>query len=295
LLNAALRLPLAIVSAKPQTTRQRLLAIVRHRSAEIELVDTPGLHQPKTRLGKEMNRAARSVARDSHAVVLVTAVSRTAPSEPHAEDLRILERLPEVPIVLVINKIDLLRAKSQLLPLIARYSVLRELAAIVPISALRTDGIELVLDEVVALLPPGPPRHADDELTDRPLRYFAAEYVREPILAATSQEVPHGVAVTVERFEEPPEGKVIIEATIHVERPSHKGILIGEGGSMLKRIGSRARERIEELMGRQVHLTLWVKVTRDWRERPDRLHEFGLVEGRGSTPLGTPSSPRAPR
>ena len=280
LLNAALAMPLAIVSPAPQTTRERLLGVVRHGDAEIGFYDTPGLHRAQTALGRSMNRQAREALREADVVVVVTNVgerTRRDPTPPEG-DLRILAGVPEgKPIVLVVNMIDKLRSKDALLPLLQGYAAAREVAAVVPISALRVDGVERVLAEVAALLPEGESRFAEDEITDRPLTYFAAEYVREPIMAATREEVPHAVAVHVELFEEPLEAKqaVHIRATIHVERPGQKKIIIGSGGEMLKRIGTEARRRIEELIGRRVHLELWVHVTPQWRERPDELAALG--------------------
>jgi GTP-binding protein Era len=285
LLNAALELPLAIVSRKPQTTRDQLLGVVRHGDAEIALLDTPGLHQARNRLGRAMNLAARDAVRAADVVVVVTALPAQAVQElrPHRDDVALLGTMPrDRPLVLVVNKIDLLRDKRLLLPLLQAFAELRPIDALVPVSALRADGIGRVLDEVARLLPEGEPRHAADTLTDRPLRYFAAEYVREPILAATTEEVPHAVAVAIDRFVEPPGGGMLtIAATIHVERPGQKKILVGHGGQVLKRIGSQARRRIEALTGRQVMLELWVRVTENWRDRPGLLAELGYEPASG--------------
>ncbi len=286
LLNAALRQELAVVSRQPQTTRTQLLGIVRHGAAEIAFLDTPGLHKARTKLGKEMNRSARDALRDADAIVFVVAVPKSPKGEltPHEGDAALLAQLPEgKPVVLVVNKVDLLRDKRALLPLIQRLAALRELAAVVPISALADDGVERVLDELERLLPMGEARYDPDALTDRPMRHFAAEYVREAILRATSEEVPHAVAVTVDEYVEPDkEGTIVrIAATIHVERQGQKGILIGQKGAMLKRIGSEARRRIEDLVGGRVHLELYVRVTEGWRDRPDLLGEFGLAARRG--------------
>jgi GTP-binding protein Era len=281
LLNAALSMHLAIVSRRPQTTRTRLLGVVRHAGAEIGLVDTPGVHHAKSKLGKEMNRSARGAAKEADVVAFVISLPPKprpkSPLSPHPGDLTLLEQIdPDTPVVLVINKIDLLSDKTKLLPLIAIYSAARELAAVVPISALQEDGIERVLDEVAKLLPSGAAQHDPDTLTDRPMRWFAAEYVREPIIRATGDEVPHAVAVTIDRFEEPAKGVARIAATIHVERGGQKAIIIGEKGSMLKRVGIAARARIEELLGRQIHLELFVRVTPGWRDKPGLLADFGL-------------------
>jgi GTP-binding protein Era len=283
LLNAALALPLAIVSDKPQTTRARLLGIVRHAGAEIGLLDTPGLHAPRTRLGHAMNRSARHAIAEADAIAFVVGLPgrREDALRPLEADLAILATVPQaIPTLLVLNKIDRVRPKARLLPLLAAWARVRDFAAIVPTSALRASGVTRVLDEIARLLPEGGARHDEDALTDRPLRWLAAEYVREPILAVTRQEVPHAVAVTVERFEEPVGPSAVhVAATIHVERSGQKPILIGEGGAMLERIGSRARRRIEALVDRKVHLELFVRVTEGWRDDPTLLGELGLGEG----------------
>ncbi|MEZ4444758.1 MAG: GTPase Era [Polyangiaceae bacterium] len=281
LLNAALSMPLAIVSNKPQTTRQAFLGVVRHAGAEIILLDTPGLHRAQDRLGKEMNRAARSAAKSADVIVFVTALpERPRPGlAPHRGDLELLGQLdPEIPVVMVINKVDLAKDKKVLLPLMSALGEVRSFAAIVPISARRDEGVRLVLDEVAKLLPEGPAQFDEDTLTDRPLRWFVTEFVREPILAATSQEVPHAIAVTVERYDDG--GEVVsIHATIHVERDGQKRIIIGDKGALIKRVGIKARQRIEELLERRVHLELFVRVTKDWRQRPQDLADFGLIAG----------------
>ncbi|MBM4360834.1 MAG: GTPase Era [Deltaproteobacteria bacterium] len=282
LLNAALELPLAVVSRRPQTTRTPLLGIVRHAGAEVGFLDTPGLHKADSRLGREMNRSARDAMRDADVVLFVVALPPQVKGDirPHPGDLSLVQQLPtDRPVVLVVNKTDVIRDKRLMLPLLATLGEAHAFAAVVPVSALSSDGIGIVLDEVAKLLPEGAPRHDEDALTDRPMRHFAAEYVREAILRATAQEVPHAVAVTVDEYVEPSkEGEVTrISATIHVERDGQKRILIGEKGSMLKRIGTEARARIEELIGSQVHLALWVRVTAGWRERTDALADFGLL------------------
>ena len=288
LLNAALEMPLSIVSRRPQTTRDALLGVVRHGGAEIGLVDTPGLHQAQDRLGEEMNRSAHGAVRTADVIVLVVSLPPKAKGEirPHAGDIKLIAQLPEgVPTVLVINKVDLLRDKQKLLPLITSYVELRPFDAVVPISALKADGIHRVLDEVIKLLPERSAEHDDDAVTDRPMRYFAAEYVREQILRATTEEVPHAVAVTIDQYLEPAgEGTIRIEVSIHVEREGQKRIIIGKKGEMLKRIGTFARKRIEELVGEQVNLQLHVRITKGWRERVGSLAEFGLMAGESGVP-----------
>jgi GTP-binding protein Era len=289
LLNAALEMPLAIVSPAPQTTRDAILGIVRHAGAEIALLDTPGLHRARTELGRRMNRTARDAAQGADVVVFVTDVPTDkeggekregdAPRElaPHPGDLALLADIGAgAPTLLVVNKVDRLKDKRALLALIERYMKVRSFEAIVPISARRADGVARVLDEVARLCPEGPARYEEDALTDRPTRFFAAEYVREQILLATKEEVPHASAVVIDEFVEPAgAGATRIAATIHVERAGQKKILVGAAGEMLKRIGTRARARIEELYGRKVHLELWVRVTPAWRGEPRQLDELG--------------------
>ncbi|MEM9694685.1 MAG: GTPase Era [Myxococcota bacterium] len=293
LLNAALEMPLAIVSRKPQTTRERMLGVVRHRfkkrtAAEICFLDTPGLHKASSRLGEAMNRSARQAAREADVVVFVTALPRKkqATIEPHRGDVSLLAELKDSdkPLVLVVNKVDLLADKELLFPLIQGYAELCSPTAVVPISALKENGVRRVLDEIAGLLPKGEARFSEDEMTDRPLKFFAAEYVREPILTATSEEVPHAVAVTVERFAEKMNGGIDIEATIHVEREGQKRILVGQKGSMIKKVGTQARLRIEALVEAPVNLRLFVRVTENWRDLPARLRDFGL-EGAASAAL----------
>lgn len=297
LLNAALGHPLAIVSPTPQTTRDAILGVVHHGPAEIALLDTPGLHRPRTELGRVMNQAAREAARGADVIVFVTEAPDPArlprrvkedeegpPLAPHPGDLTLLADLgSEAPVVFVLNKVDRMRDKALLLPLLDAFAKLRDFAAIVPVSALREDGVLRVLDEVAKLCPERDWGFAPDELTDRPTRFFAAEYVREQILRATKAEVPHASAVQIERYVEPTgEGALHIDATIHVERPGQKKILIGAGAEQLKRIGTEARLRIEELVGRQVNLKLWVRVTPEWRESRERLDELGYNKGETS-------------
>lgn len=295
LLNAALETPLSIVSPTPQTTRDAILGVVHHGAAEIALLDTPGLHRPRSELGRVMNQTAREAARAADVVVFITEVplaSRRPAREgaapavrPHPGDLTLLADIAaDKPTLLVLNKIDRSRDKGIVLPLIEAFAKVRDFAAVVPISALKADGVARVLAEIAALCPEQPWRYAPDDLTDRPIRFFAAEYVREQILAATEAEVPHAVAVTIDRFVEPAEGTkgaVHIDATICVERQGQKRILIGTGGEMLKRIGTRARMRIQELTGRKVNLKLWVRVAPAWRQSTAQLEELGYKSPKG--------------
>jgi GTPase len=314
ILNAALEQQLSIVSPTPQTTRDAILGVVHRRGAEIALLDTPGLHRARSELGRVMNQTAREAAREADVVVFVVEVPSRAPHSraaqaarralakggtskvveppgsperadplrvaPHPGDLTLLSDIAaDKPTVLVVNKVDRAHDKSAILPLLEAYGKVRSFAAVIPISALRADGVARVLDEVATLLPEGPWVHGPEDITDRPVRFFAAEYVREQILAATEAEVPHAVAVVIERFLEPAAGPAAlathIDATICVERPGQKRILIGTGGEMLKRIGTQARLRIQELTGGKVNLKLWVRVVPAWRQERAKLEELG--------------------
>lgn len=274
LLNAALGEPLAIVSPVPQTTRDRILGVVHRPGAEIVLLDTPGIHKPHSRLGRALNRTARRAADEADVVVFVTSAP-TGPPRVHPGDRTLLADIgKERPTILVVNQIDRLRDKSRLLPLLEELGKVRDFAAVVPISALRGNGVSRVLDEIEKTLPEGAARFDKDALTDLPTRFFAGEFVREPILLSTREEIPHAVAVEIGRFEERG-GMVHIDATIHVEREGQKRILIGRGGEKLKAIGSAARRKIEALTEKKVYLELWVRVTPDWTDSEKSLAELG--------------------
>jgi GTP-binding protein Era len=288
LLNAALGHPLAIVSPTPQTTRDTLLGVLHRGHAELRLLDTPGLHKPKSELGRVMNQHAREAVRAADVVVFVSDVSSRgrpegAPISPHLGDLTLLQSLkeppgdgaPHRPVVLVINKVDLLRDKKALLPLIDAFAKVLPFDAVLPVSARDERDVARLVDVIAELLPEGAWRFGPDDLTDRPARYFASEYIREQILRATRLEVPHAAAVTIERWNEPLRGAVEIDVTIHVERPGQKKILVGKGGETLKQIGTQARLRVQELLGRKVILKTWVRVTEAWRTSVERLAEMG--------------------
>lgn len=281
LLNAALDVPLAIVSKTPQTTRDALLGVLHRGAIEIAFLDTPGLHKPKTELGRVMNDAAREAARRADVVVLVTEVPKASREgealAPNPADLVLVADVdPKTPVICVVNKIDRVKVKAELFPLLEALGKARDFAAIVPVAAIKANGVERVVDEIAKLLPEGAFKYGEDDLTDKPMRFFAAEYVREQILRATAAEVPHAVAVVVDQFVEPAGGGVArVDATIHVERPGQKRILIGTGGEMLKRVGTAARKRFEALYGRQINLKLWVRVTPNWRESTKELEELG--------------------
>lgn len=282
LLNAILGERLAITSHHPQTTRDRIAGILTTPKAQYVFQDTPGLHAAKTRLGHRMNHVAEGTAVECDAVVFVTdALS----SELRPEDRAALAAVPaEKKVILVVNKIDKVAEKTKLFDVLAAQSGLRAFEAIVPLSAKKRDGIDRLLDVLADLLPKGDLLYPDDELSDRPVRFFVAELVREQILLRTRQEIPHGVAVTVDAFEEPTNPKkplTRIKLTVHVAKDSHKGILIGQGGQMLAAVGTAARRRVESLLGHQVHLDVKVRATPGWFDDAAQLADLGYADEGG--------------
>ncbi len=271
LLNALLGQKIAIVSEKPQTTRNRLLGIKNLEDAQIIFIDTPGIHTPRTLLGKTMVRSAREVLAEIDLVVFVTdPAGRMKQDEPVIEYLKDAGR----PVILLINKIDLVRP-PELLPLIDAYGKLFRFREIIPVSALKGKGIEILLEKIPGYLPEGPRYYPDDIVTDQIERFMAAEIIREKIMGKTTEEVPHSVAVDVQNWVEREDGLVEIGANIYVEREGQKGIIIGEKGKMLRAIGTLARRDIERLLGTRVFLQLWVKVKKGWRDDKRVLNELG--------------------
>jgi GTPase len=285
-LNAVLGQPLAITSPVPQTTRDVLLGVVHHIDAQIAFLDTPGLHQPKSELGRRMNLAALEAVRSTDCVLFMTDVetllgskrSRATPTVlVSPQDRVLLSHLPalgQAPAVLVINKIDLLKDKSLLIPLIGEFGQHARFESVIPISVRRADGVDRVLTEIARLLPEGEPAYDSDELTDRPARFFIGEFVREQVLQLATREVPHAVAVSVDSIDESDQS-VKAHATIHVHKQGQRAILVGRGGAMIREIGMRARERLSELLGKPVHLNLFVRVTPRWKDVPRQLKELG--------------------
>ena len=274
LMNAVLGEKMAIVSNKPQTTRNKILTIYNEDSCQIVFVDTPGVHRPKTKLGEYMNTSVKEAMGDVDAALFLVEADR----EVGETEKEIVKRLSGkgIPTVLVINKIDLVE-KERLLPLMDEYQKMMEFAAIIPISALKKNGVELVLSEVKKLLPEGPRFYPDDMITDQSERTLVSEIIREKVLRLLDKEVPHGTAVVVDKMKE--DGNLTrISATIYCEKASHKGIIIGKGGATLKRIGSYARADIEKLLDKKVFLELWVKVKDDWRNKSGSLEDFGFGE-----------------
>lgn len=293
LLNALLGERIAITSPHPQTTRDRIAGILTRDGVQFVFLDTPGLHAPRHKLGERMNEVARAAAAECDVVLFMTDVELTkvegGSSGPAAavratlreEDRAILAALPETtPILLLVNKVDRVKPKSLLFPLLEALGKERVLAGIIPVSALKGDGTDRVLAEVAKHLPEGEALFEEDELSDKPVRFFIGEFVREQILKRTRQEVPHGVAVTVEAFDEGAK-LVRISVTVHVAKESHKGIIIGDGGKMLGAIGTAARRRAEELLGRKVHLQTFVRATPGWFDDAARLADMGYTEGGG--------------
>jgi len=285
LINAWLGEKIAIVSPKPQTTRNRLRGILTRPDAQIVFVDTPGIHQPRHKLGEFMVETATKSIPDADVVLFLVDVSEM----PTAEDEQIAQLIEEqgqAPVVLVLNKADLLPPEK-----VQRYSdayfKLVKLDAWVEceayrnqwmmISATRGDNRDKLLDMVVARLPEGPRYYPPDQLTDQTMRFIVAELVREQVLRFVHQEVPHAVAVVVEEWKQRREDLTYIGATVFVEKDSQKGIIIGEGGRMLKRIGRAAREEIERLVGNRVYLELWVKVRAKWRRDEQELRRLGYA------------------
>jgi GTP-binding protein Era len=274
LLNALVGEHLAATSHHPQTTRDRIVGVLTEPEAQFVLVDTPGLHAPRTRLGARMVREAQGAIEGSDILVFVADVGREPRPEVHPGDLPLLAALPGTPLVLVVNKVDRVKDKSLLLPMLTAYGAVRTFAALVPVSARGKDGLERLVAVLRDLLPEGEKTYDDETLTDRPARFLAAELVREQILEKTREEVPHGVAVVVERWDD--SGKIpILELVVVVDKASHKKIVIGKAGSLLKAIGTDARKRIQAMLGRKVHLKLWVKVDPGWYESDARLVELG--------------------
>jgi GTPase len=267
LLNALLGTKLAIVGPRPQTTRTAIQGVLKLPGAQIVFVDTPGIHESSTLLNKRMMDQVRASADADVVLFLVDATDRF-----HNEDLGAVDLVKKTgaPAIAVFNKIDKLRDKPKILALIERYQGLHDFAAYVPISALKGDGVEVLRKEILARLPEGPALYPKDHLTDQPERFLAAEIIREKALHLTHQEVPHAVAVMVEQWEDTPT-LLRIAATIYVERPGQKAILIGAGGALLKKIGTLARREIETLVRKKVFLQTFVKVRPNWRQDPEFL------------------------
>jgi GTP-binding protein Era len=270
LLNRLVGQKVAIVTSKPQTTRNRIQGIVTRPDGQIIFIDTPGLHSPDSALGRQMMHEVAAALEGIDVLLLMVDASRNT---PHADDL-LLERAKRFSgkTILALNKVDGL-PKQTLLPLIEAFHKACEFAAILPISALKGNGCEDLLSEVFRLLPEGEPYFPEDQVTDQPERFLAAEIVREKAIQSMYHEVPYALSVKVEKYEDLPK-LLRIEATMNVERDSQKKILIGRKGEMLKKIGTQARKELEELLDKKIYLGLFVKVVPDWRENPHAVREL---------------------
>lgn len=275
LLNAILGEKIAIVSSKPQTTRNKITGVLTKNDTQLVFLDTPGLHRAKTKLGEHMVKTINNSIIDVDcAVLVVEPLKVVAPAEQE-----LLQKLKDlkVPVVLAINKIDKFTDKESLMPLLSLWSQVYDFIAVVPISALNRSGVDPLISELTKLMPKGPKYFDEDALTDQPEREVAAEIIREKLLRLLSDEIPHGIAVTIEKMHERDSGEMVdIEANIYCEKDSHKGIIIGRDGSMLKKVGSYARLDIEKMIGCKVNLKLWVKVKDDWRNKEGNLKSFGF-------------------
>ena len=276
LLNRILGQKIAITSNKPQTTRNRILGIHNFAGGQALFVDTPGIHKAKSKLNRFMVDQAIGACADVDLILfLVEAQTSLGPGDEYI--LNLFEKM-SVPVFLVINKIDLVEP-PKLLGLISSYVERFEFVEVIPISARTGDGVEKILALVEARLDEGPQYYAGDELTDLPERFIAAELIREKIMRRTNEEIPYGVGVKVESFEEQPEKNlVVIQATIHVERDSHKKIIVGKGGQMIKKIGQEARADIERMLATRVFLELFVRVDKDWSQNERMLRELGYSQ-----------------
>jgi GTP-binding protein Era len=265
LLNALLGTKLAIVAAKPQTTRTSIQGVLTLSQAQIVFVDTPGIHKSNTLLNKRMMDTVRTAAGAPDVVLFV--IDALAPFTDEDLEAVDLAKKVEAPVIAVLNKVDWLEQKPKLLDLIEKYRPLHDFAAYIPISAKTGDGLDVLQHEIIERLPTGPAQFPDDYLTDQPQRFLASEVLREKVLHHTQQEVPHAVAVVIESWEDTPQ-LLRIAATIYVEKTGQKAILIGAGGEALKKIGTLARKELEHLFDRKVFLQTFVKVRAGWRQDP---------------------------
>lgn len=271
LLNKAIGQKIAIMSDKPQTTRHKISLVLTRDDAQVVFLDTPGVHKPLHKLGKRLVDVAMGTLREVDVVLLMVESVLPGPGDRY-----ILERVKKLkgPVFLVINKIDLV-SKGDLAAVISAFEKEFDFAEIIPVSALTGENVPVLIDQIIKYLPEGPRYYPDDMVTDKPERFIMAELIREKIFHLTSQEIPHSTAVVIDHIEEQPGDRVVVNATVFVERESQKGIIIGKRGSMLKQVGQQARREIEQLLGSHIYLDLWVKVKKDWRNKESTLDSFG--------------------
>lgn len=275
LLNKILGEKIAIVSNKPQTTRTKIQGVLTDDNSQLVLIDTPGIHKPHNKLGQRMEKYIYTAAKDID--VLLYVVDCNIYENEFIKEKEALTGLKKsgVPVVLAVNKVDTVD-KNMLLPLIERLKGLYEFSAIVPISAQKGVNVSELIEEIKKLLPTGPKFFPDDTLTDQPEKQIVAEFIREKALRLLNKEIPHGIAVEIEKMKQRETGLYDIEASIYCERKSHKAIVIGKKGEKLKDIGSRARVDIERFLGEKVNLKLWVKVNEDWRNKEGFMNMIGF-------------------
>ncbi|MFA1820444.1 GTPase Era [Virgibacillus oceani] len=272
-MNAVIGQKIAIMSDKPQTTRHKIQGVLTEEEAQMVFIDTPGIHKPKHKLGDFMVNMAENTLNEVDAILFMI----NAEEGYGKGDQYILDRLAKVnrPVFLIINKIDQVHP-DQLFPLIDQYKEKHDFKEIIPISALQRNNLSRLLEVLKTYLPEGPQYYPSDQVTDHPERFLMSELIREKVLELTREEIPHSIAVVMENIEKRESDTLLIQATIITERNTQKGILIGKQGSMLKVIGRKARQDIENLLGTKVFLELWVKVKKDWRNRQQYLQEYGF-------------------
>ena len=275
LLNKIIGEKVAIVSNKPQTTRTKIMGVHTEDDCQMVLIDTPGIHKPKNKLGEKMEKYIYTATQDID--VLLYIVDCNLYENEYESERKALAGLKTagIPVILVVNKIDTI-PKLNLLPVLDRLKELYDFAGIVPVSAQKGNNVNELLNEIKSHLNDGPKFFPDDIITDQPERQIVAEFIREKALRLLNQEVPHGLAVEIEKMTKRQNGSYEILAAIYCERTSHKGIIIGKGGEKLKMIGSRAREDIEKFLGGKVYLELWVKVNEDWRNKESFMNTIGF-------------------
>lgn len=273
LMNHIIGQKIAIMSDKPQTTRNKIHGVYTTEQAQIVFLDTPGIHKPQSKLGDYMMKVAQSTLGEVDAILFLVDVAEGI----GGGDRFIIEQLKKVdtPVLLVLNKIDKVHPE-ELLPIIQTYKELYPFAEIIPVSALLGNNVTTLLDQLVSYMEPGPQYYPADQVTDHPEQFVCAELIREKILHLTREEIPHSIAVTIEDMRVESNGVVHISAVIYVERDSQKGIIIGKNGSLLKQVGAQARADIEALLGSKTFLELWVKVKKDWRNQERILRDLGF-------------------
>jgi len=277
ILNGLLNEKLAIISKKPETTRDNIRGILTHKNCQTVFIDTPGIHKPHDLLGRIMLTRAQSSLMESDIILFVTEKKFAFGREDQNIQRRLPEQKKDKKVILVINKVDRLKNKKLLLPLIKEAKNFYDFDEIVPMSALKSKDLETLLKVIESYLPEGPFHYEEDDLTDKNEEFMMRELIREKILSMTYEEIPHSIAVCIDEIKEE-KGKLNIYATIFVERTSQKSIIIGSGGAMLKKIGTSARKDMEHHLEKKIRLNLWVKVHENWKRNPSALRELGYAD-----------------